>query len=392
MFAGLMRETPTRNLTLIRILLAVSASVSAYLLLTSLRGGHVAGCGPASGCEDVLASRWGHWLGVPVSAPALLIYTAMFVATFWATPRAAPPLRQRVMASLSIAASVVVVAALWFVTLQIVVVRHFCPYCLIAHAAATAAAILILRRGPRLSRAGAVGAAVGVAALLAGHWVNRPTTHEVRGVSAPALSQGEGGKSRHLEIFGGMFRINIDEVPLLGPRDAPAVMVALLDYTCPHCRQMHGILLEAARAHPGKLAIATLPMPLDAVCNKLMPRTPPQHANACQYARLGLAVWRADPSKMDRFNDWLFEPDVPPSLASAFGFAQEIVGEETLGRAMNDPWVEKQLAQDIAIYEATYKRFGKGAMPQLIIGDNIVFGTLENGMQDLETLLRDILK
>ena len=74
------------------------------------------------------------------------------------------------------------------------------------------------------------------------------------------------------------------------------------------------------------------------------------------------------------------------------GYTQEIVGAEALGRAMNDPWVEKQLAQDIAIYRATFKRFGNGAMPQLIVGDNIVFGELETGMQDLEALLAGILK
>ena len=72
------------------------------------------------------------------------------------------------------------------------------------------------------------------------------------------------GQPRQLEIFGGLFQINVDEVPLIGRRDAPAVMVSLLDYTCPHCRRMHGLLLEAERAHRGKLAIATLPMPLDA--------------------------------------------------------------------------------------------------------------------------------
>jgi uncharacterized membrane protein/protein-disulfide isomerase len=397
MFAGLMRKSPTRNLLLIRILAAVSAVVSTYLLVTSLRGGIVAGCGPASGCEDVLASRWAYWLGLPVSGPALLIYATMFVATFWATPDRSPPTRQRAMTLLSIAALVVVAAALWFVTLQIFVVRHFCPYCLVAHGAATGAAILVLRSRPRPSRVAAIGAALGAAALLAGHWINRPATHEVavqaRSAPEPAAAKvGQPGQPRELEILGGLFKINVDEVPLIGRRDAPAVMVSLLDYTCPHCRQMHGLLLEAERAHRGKLAIATLPMPLDAACNKLIARTSPQHENACQYARLGLAVWRADPSKMDRFNDWLFEPAVPPGMASALGFAQEIVGDEALGRAMNDPWVEKQLAQDIAIYETTYKRFGKGAMPLLIIGDNIVFGGLEHGMEDLDTLLRDILK
>jgi uncharacterized membrane protein/protein-disulfide isomerase len=389
-----MRETPTKNLNviLIRVLTAVSAVVSAYLLVTSLRGGDVAGCGPASSCDAVLASRWAYWMGLPVSGLALLTYTTLFVATFWMTPGTPPPMRRRAMAVLSIGASVVVVAALWFVTLQIFVVRHFCPYCLVAHAAATGAAIVILRGRPRPARVAVLGATLGAAVLLAGHWINQPSTHEVHAGPAPALTAANAGNARQLEIFGGLFKIAVDEVPLIGQRNAPAVMVGLLDYTCRHCRQMHGILLEAEKAHRGKLAIATLPMPLDAACNKVIPQTPPQHANACQYARLALTVWRADPSKMDRFNDWLFEPPVPPGLESALGFAQEIVGDEAMGRAMNDPWVEKQLAQNIAIYEATYKRFGKGAMPQLIVGDNIVFGTLENGMQDLELLLRDILR
>jgi uncharacterized membrane protein/protein-disulfide isomerase len=387
-----MRETPTKNVVLIRVLTAVSALVSAYLLMASLRGGNVAGCGPASGCDAVLTSRWAYWLGLPVSGLALVTYTTLFVATFWATPGTPPPMRRRAMAVLSIVASVVVVAALWFVTLQVFVVRHFCPYCLVAHGAATGAAILILRSRPRPARVVALGATLGAAILLAGHWINRPSTHEVHAGPASELSPAKAGSSRQLEILGGLFKIAVDEVPLIGQRDAPAVMVSLLDYTCRHCRHMHGILLAAEKAHRGQLAIATLPMPLDAACNKLIPQTPPQHANACQYARLALTVWRADPSKMDRFNDWLFEPPEPPGLESALGFAQEIVGDEAMGRAMNDPWVEKQLAQDIAIYEATYKRFGKGAMPQLIVGDHIVFGSLENGMQDLELLLRDILK
>jgi uncharacterized membrane protein/protein-disulfide isomerase len=387
-----MGATPTRTLILIRVLSAVSVLVSAYLLVTSLQSGQVAGCGPDSGCQDVLTSRWAYWFGLPVSAPALLLYATIFLATFWATPRTPPPIRQKALALLSMAAWLVVVAAAWFVTLQIFVVRHLCPYCLVAHVAASAAALLILRDGLRPSRAVAAGAGLGVAVLLAGQWMNLRAAHEVRTTSAPELSAPSTGKPRYLDLFDGMFKINIHEVPLIGSPDAPAVMVGLLDYTCPHCRRMHALLLDAEKAHRGKLAIATLPMPLDATCNKAIARTAPQHEGACQYARLALAVWRADPSKMDRFNDWLFELPEPPGLPSAFGYGQEIVGEEALGRAMNDPWVEKQLAQDIAIYTATFKHFGKGAMPQLVVGNNLVFGELENGMQDLETLLRDILK
>jgi uncharacterized membrane protein len=387
-----MVETPRRNLILIRALVGLSALVSGYLLLTSLQGGHVAGCGPASSCNQVLASRWAHWLGLPVSAPALLLYAAIVLATFWERPRSPPRIRRRALTFLSMAAGATLVAAVYFVGLQIFVIRELCPYCLVAHLAASAAAILILRDGAHPSRTVVRGAVLGAAVLIAGQWINRPATHEIRAGSGSETTAPTARKPRQLEIFGGLFKINIDEVPLIGRRDAPAVMVSLLDYTCRHCRKMHGILLEAERIHGGRLAIVTLPMPLDAACNKVIPRTAPPHASACQYARLGLAVWRADPSKMDRFNDWIFEPAIPPVLEGAIGYAQDIVGEEALGRGMNDPWVEQQLAQNIAIYEATYKRFGKGVMPQLIVGDNIVFGELENGMQDLEMLLRDILK
>ena len=384
-----MPNTATANLTLIRVLAAIAAAIASYMLVTSLQGSHVAGCGPASGCESVLASRWSSWMGMPVSAPALLLYLSLLAATFRAAPRVPAPKRERAWAFLSWAACLILAAAVWFLSLQLLVVRQLCPYCLAAHVAAAAAAILILRAtgSPFGYRHVPAAAALGIALLIAGPWINRPASHEVQPAAPAQLAPG-----RQLVIFGGLFRINVDEVPVIGRRDAPAVMVSLLDYTCRHCRKMHDVLLAAEQAHRGKLAIVTLPMPLDAGCNKVVQQTAPPHVNACQYARLALAVWRADPSKMERFNDWVFEPDEAPVLDSVSGYAGEIVGEEALGRAMNDPWVEKQLAQDIAIYEATYKRFGNGAMPQLIIGDNIVFGELENGMQDLENLLADILK
>jgi uncharacterized membrane protein/protein-disulfide isomerase len=377
------------RLTLIRVLAAIAAALASYMLVTSLQGSHVAGCGPASACEGVLASRWSSWMGVPVSAPALLLYLSLLAATFRTTRHVPEPKREKAAAFLTGVACLILGAAVWFLTLQLLVLRQICPYCLAAHIAGAAAAVLILRAtgSPFRYRHVPAAAALGIAFLVVGPWINRPPTHEVQSAARAQLAQG-----RHVDIFGGMFRINVDEVPVIGRRDAPAVMVSLLDYTCRHCRKMHGVLLAAEQAHRGKLAILTLPMPLDAGCNKVVQQTAPPHANACQYARLALAVWRADPSKMERFTDWVFEPDEPPVLESVTGYAGEIVGEEALGRAMNDPWVEKQLAQDIAIYEATYKRFGNGAMPQLIIGDNIVFGELENGMQDFETLLADILK
>ena len=90
-----------------------------------------------------------------------------------------------------------------------------------------------------------------------------------------------------------------------------------------------------------------------------------------------LAVWRADRTRIAVYDSWIFEPLTPPPLDDARAFAGRLVGDEALQRALSDPWVERQLQQDIAIYQANYKNFGNSAMPQLIMGTNIIFGVIE---------------
>jgi len=209
-------------------------------------------------------------------------------------------------------------------------------------------------------------------------------------VSVAAAAEPVAG--RRLKILDDRFTIDLDAVPIIGRSDAPAVIISLFDYTCRHCRRMHRLLLDAERAHRGKLAIVSLPMPLDASCNRVVKRTAREHTAACQYARLGLAVWRADPKMITRFNHWLFDPEMPPGLDSAVGFATELVGELALRRALDDRWVREQLAQNVAIYETISAHVGSGALPELVIGNQLVFGELAGGMPDLERLLGEVLK
>ena len=371
----------------IRVLSAISAAIALYLV-TSLGSGRVAGCGPASDCQDVLTSGWAYWLGLPVSVPGLVVYGSIFLATFWVLPPTLRRLRRRAWIFLAFAACVVSAAALWFLALQLLVLEHVCPYCLGAHLAGVLSAALIFRAtGNPLGRAPVRNAALlAVATLLAGQWLGEPPTHTV--VSVPASEPVEG---RQMEILDGRFRLDLDKVPIIGHPDAPAVIISLFDYTCRHCRRMHQLLLDAEKAHRGALAIANLPMPLDTSCNPIVTRTAPEHTDACQYARLGLAVWRANPKAMSRFNRWIFDPPTPTGLDSALGFATELVGEEALRRALDDRWVREQLTQSIAIYETVSRHTGTGVMPQLIIGTQLVMGELKGGMPDLETLLGEVL-
>ena len=56
----------------IRLLFLAAALISAYLLSVSLSGGTAVGCAPGSSCDAVLKSRWGYFLGIPVSLFAVL--------------------------------------------------------------------------------------------------------------------------------------------------------------------------------------------------------------------------------------------------------------------------------------------------------------------------------
>ena len=188
-----------------------------------------------------------------------------------------------------------------------------------------------------------------------------------------------------MSLFGGKIQMDLREVPLLGPPEAPFSIVSLFDYTCHHCRTMHEHLMEAHHHFSNQLAIVSLPMPLCEKCNHTVKRTPKEHAQACDYARIGLAVWRANRKAQAQFDDWIFDAPAPPPLAEARQYASEISGLIGFEAAMKDLWIERQIQRDISIYETNYLR-GIGNMPQLFIGTNVAYGNFAR-VEDLYRVL-----
>jgi hypothetical protein len=138
---------------------------------------------------------------------------------------------------------------------------------------------------------------------------------------------------------------------------------------------MHPRLAGALHAFSNQLAIVSLPMPLDPACNHTVQRVHPDHVNACEYARLGLAVWKARPDALLPFDDWIFEPPKPPPLEEVRAYASQLVGSNELVRALADPWVERQLQVSVGIYDVAYRN-RRGSMPQLMIGTNLYLGVM----------------
>jgi protein-disulfide isomerase len=177
-----------------------------------------------------------------------------------------------------------------------------------------------------------------------------------------------------------------DEAPSIGPRDATRAVVFLFDYTCPHCRDVHARLRTAQERLDRRFSVICLPVPLDGSCNPLIRTTLPQHRQACDYARLGLAVWRCDRDAFPQFDSWMAQEVRLPDLEGAKAHAGQLVGPERLSKAMSDDWIEEMLRKDVRIYQEDSLRAGSAVLPQIVAGNVISVGPIL--LEDLVDLLR----
>jgi hypothetical protein len=188
---------------------------------------------------------------------------------------------------------------------------------------------------------------------------------------------GVGPNAKVFEFYQGRFAVDLNEVPLIGSPAAPRAIVSLFDYTCHHCRETHPIIMQTHQAFGDQLAIVSLPMPLDSKCNFTVKRTPTSHADACEYARLGLAVWHGNRKAHPQFDEYIFAPSEPPPIESARQYAAQLVGgPANLEKALSDGWVNQYLKLGIDVYATNYIHVGNGSMPQIIVGSRLATGSV----------------
>ena len=381
------------KLWIARLAVLVAGGTSAYLLAHALSQESVGGCGPGSGCDRVLGSHWAYLGPVPVSAPALLTYLALLIASFKVEPARSYRFRSGPWFSLVFLASLVLFAALWFTGLQWWKLGALCKYCLTAHAFGSAAALLSLKAAwdqnkasrtiaqdstftsgklPASRMAGVVCSAVGAIAILA--WIQTTFPHRLNVV----------------RVHRGTFKLKFAELPRLGSEKSSRVVVSLFDYTCPDCRHMHQHLQSALIRYAGELAVTALPLPLDSKCNPLVRRTQPKHEQACEYARLGLGLRRVSNEAFQTFDDWFFSQTETPPLTACQEKARAIAGADALQRAIADRWVDDTLQLAVSLYELNGNITGAYRMPQLILGDRVNIGPLHSDEALFELLERHV--
>ena len=132
-------------------------------------------------------------------------------------------------------------------------------------------------------------------------------------------------------------------------------------------------------------------MPLDSKCNPLIKTTHADHINACNYAKICLAVHQIAPDKYDEFDKWLFnDHNKIKSYSSVLKYAEGITSKDSIIKAMDSQLVLDQLATNIEVYKLNSKNGDTSIMPQAIIKSRVMFGPPPSA-EALESLLNQFL-
>lgn len=376
------RNAPARKpaspaLLLARLCFTAAIAIAAWLLFYTLTEKPMAGCGPGSPCDRVMGSSWAYWLDIPVSAPALAVYIALLVCSIAVASGRADRAQRAWFFGFALSITVLAVAS-WFVYLQGVVIKSICKYCTGAHALSFIGAILFITKAPRPATATTTRfiafAAFGLlpfAALVAGQHL---APHKINVVA----------------LYKGNLKFDLREAPIVGSPDAKAFIVDLFDYTCPDCNEMHRLLSKARERMNNSFSIISIPCPLDANCNPQIKRTSPKHTNACEFARIGMAMRRVGSATFEQYQDWFFTQPAIPKLDAARAHAESLAGKDGLEKALSDPWVAKMIERGTALYGQNGRDTKNFRIPQLIVGDTINFGPVRN-LDELVNLLENHL-
>lgn len=425
-------STTVPNITWWGMLIAsfTALCTSCYLAWASITSSPVAGCSSGSvfDCSHVLHSRWSTIFSVPVSIPAIathLLLISMLLGK--SIPEKWQQVRWGIVGFACLSASA---AALWFIGLQLFWIEHLCPYCMVAHAGALILGGLFFWSRPvtpktlRWVAGSAVGGISGL--ILLQSLSAAPQTHEIIEFSTSNENESTSDEPMLFEApapqpqasllpkrFDSQFAIatscmalvtdpsmllnleivadpDADETkpraavilnsikletngwPLLGKADAELVFVELFDYTCEHCQRTHKAIEGARQKFGDRLAIIVLPVPMDAKCNPNVKTSDPKHADACDLAKLAVALWYVERDKFAEFHHYLFEKK--PNYASALIKAKEMVDNEKLAATMSGTIPSEYITK----HNALYMKAGSGNIPKLMFPKTSAVGAIES--------------
>jgi len=342
------------------VLLAAALAISFYLVRLSFLGGSAAGCGPESGCGEVLKSRWSVLFGVPVGLFGAGVYGFLLCCAVLLGGVTRGQRRLEVMASVA-----VVAGALWFAGVQLWVLKAFCPWCGAAHASATAGVVALWwarRRGGGLVPDPLVPAFMAVSLVaVAGMALVQSFGPAPERIQQAASGEAVVASDRGVALYGGQVRFDPASLPSIGVTPSGLTTVALTDFTCPHCRELHRTLEQLADERPGQFNTVLLPAAFE--------------PGAREIHRLMLALWRLEPARYREMAEALVEGSIDPTPEAVLARIQQQLGATFHERAWAEAgWVQDTLKLGEQLLALNAKEATISTLPQLMIGDRVLAG------------------
>jgi uncharacterized membrane protein len=360
-------KNPSKNgiaLTAAKIFFLLASIGAAYLLVAAIKNGPIAGCGSGSGCDTVMKRRWAYLLpGVPVTVPALLTYLTLLYGMFFKS-------KSEVWQGILLVGSLMVIgAAIWFIGLQVVVIKALCKFCMATHLFGIAGSVCLLRSSrsvPRELKPFAAAAAAMALAMMAAFQIFLPqkTTANTR--------IGSGGKIVNI----GKLEIDIGHLPHRGNPESDKQLLVLFDYTCASCRRVHDYLSRAEeRFGADNYLLVMVPVPLNPDCNRHFEKVMPEHRDACLFASMAFALWSIDREKFYEYDRWMIEagsPRFPPKAADARAKAEGLVGKELLAETLANPGIKARIDHATKLWSFFEKQSNRSTMPKMLWSSGIM--------------------
>lgn len=181
----------------------------------------------------------------------------------------------------------------------------------------------------------------------------------------------------------GRVKLSTKDWPVVGNPDADIVFVEMFDYTCPHCQQTHKSLDAAREKFGERLAVIALPVPLDGKCNPTVRSTHASHSEACEIAKLSVAVWMVDRQKFAEFHDYLFEST--PSYTDALNHASSLVDKAKLTDVLSGSVPSEYIQRHVQLYQQA----GSGKIPKLLFSRTTTVGAVDSAQAMIDLINRN---
>lgn len=347
-------------------------------------------CGGAAwlDCDSVLNSAWSSWLSFPVAPVGLLIWLVVLGCLMW------PGLRASVVRQTVLLASILllVIAAVFYVYIQLVELRAICTWCMADHAMAILLAMVALL-GLRVELGKArwgpgVGAAIVSGALLVlGVGVGGPPDTFTVSISTENGRWIETDDPAHAITFSdGDVVLDRRSHPVIGGSEARKLILELVDPKCGRCAMFAPKLKQAMAMLGPEYGLVIGYVPSEVGCNHYLQASPAYGKNSCELTKLALAVWLARPEAFEPFHDWLLTEQDALTLDQARSRAAGLVGADALAEAMADPRLSQMIRRDVDL--AVHMDIE--ILPGIAVGKT-TFRALPTEPEDFATLTRQLL-